>query len=173
MTVSNANYLRSFHDATKALGAKIINADFTLEIEGFEGNYLLCKQAPWPELSPAGEIEVPTPLGAAVWQPQQLQVHQQGAITMMETMAGSIDKMMIELITRGGNYANGATTFNAKIYEGTPQKHLRYKRIVDAFIQMENPDRDWENRSQILLFSGTIFYHYYGETEAGNSSDYR
>ena len=63
MTVSNAAYLKGFYDTTKALGAKVISSDFTFEIEGFEQNYLLCKQAPWPEMSPAGEIEATTPLG--------------------------------------------------------------------------------------------------------------
>ena len=173
MTVSNAAYLKGFYDTTKALGAKVISSDFTFEIEGFEGNYLLCKQAPWPELSPAGEIEVPTPLGATMWQPQQLKVAQQGQISMFETIAGSIDQMLVNLITRGGTYASGGATFNAKIYEGTPTKFLRAKRIVDAFIQMDVPDRDWENRSQPLTFSGTLFYHYFGEIIAGNSGDYR
>jgi hypothetical protein len=31
-------------------------------------------------------------------------------------------------------------------------------------MQMDAVDRDWENRSQILQFSGTLFYHYFGET---------
>ena len=91
----------------------------------------------------------------------------------METVAGNIDQMLVELITRGGTYPSGGGTFNAKIYEGTPQKFLRAKRIIDAFIQMDIPDRDWENRSQPLLFSGTIFYHYFGELIPGNSGDYR
>ena len=166
MTISNAAYLKGFYDSTAALGAKVISSDFTFEIEGFESNYLLCKQAPWPELSPAGEIEVPTPLGGTMWQPQQLKVAQQGQISMFETVAGSVDKMLVDLIARGG-------TFNAKIYEGTPTKFLRAKRIVDCFIQMDIPDRDWENRSQPLMFSGTLFYHYFGELIAGNSGDYR
>lgn len=173
MTVSNAAYLKGFYDQTAALGAKVISSDFTFEIEGFEGNYLLCKQAPWPELSSAGEIEVPTPLGATLWQPQQLKVAQQGQISLMETVAGNIDQMLVELITRGGTYPSGGGTFNAKIYEGTPTKFLRAKRIIDAFIQMDIPDRDWENRSQPLLFSGTLFYHYFGELIPGNSGDYR
>jgi hypothetical protein len=173
MTVSNAAYLRGFYDTTRALGAKVISSDFTFEIEGFEGNYLLCKQAPWPELSPGGEIEVPTVLGATMWQPQQIKVAQQGPISMFETVAGTVDQMLVSLITRGGTYASGGATFNAKIYEGTPTKYLRAKRIIDAFIQMDVADRDWENRSQPLAFSGTIFYHYFGEVIPGNSGDYR
>jgi len=167
MTVSNTAYLKGFYDASRAMGAKVVSSDFAFEIEGFEGNWLLCKQAPWPEISPAGEIEVPTPLGATMWQPQQLKVAQQGQIGMFETTAGHLDQMMVNLI------ANGQATFNAKIYEGTPEKFLRAKRIVDAFIQLDNPDRDWENRSQPLIFNGTLFFHYFGEVIPGNSGDYR
>ncbi|MBL8473807.1 MAG: hypothetical protein JNM98_18600 [Rhodocyclaceae bacterium] len=173
MAVSTAAYLNDHYDATAALGAKAISSDFSFEIEGFEGSYLLCKQAPWPELAPAGEIEVPAPLGATYWQPQQVKVALQGQISLFETIAGSVDQMMVDLITRGGTYLGGGCTFNAKIYEGTPTKFLRAKRIVDSFIQMDAPDRDWENRSQVLTFSGTLFYHYFGEIIAGNSGDYR
>ena len=166
MTVSNAAYLKQFHDVTKSMGAKVISSDFTFEIDGFEQTYLLCKQAPWAEVSPGGEIEIPGPLGSGAWQPQQAKTHQQGQIALMETVAGSVDNMLINLLTRGG-------IFNARMYEGTPQKFLRAKRYVDCFIQMDNPDRDWENRSQILLFTGTLFFHYYGEVIAGNSSNYQ
>lgn len=166
MTISTSSYLKTFYDTTKALGAKAISSDFTLEIEGFEANYLLAKQCPWPELSSAGEIEVPTPLGSAMWEAQQIKTNQQGAVTLMETVAGNIDRMLIDLIAGGGK-------FNAKIYEGTPEKFLRAKLIKDCFLQIDNPDRDWENRSQILLFSGTMFYHYFGETLPGNSDNYR
>lgn len=166
MTTSNANYLKSFYDATKALGKKVVNSDFSLEIEGFEQNYLLAKQCPWPDVSVAGEIEVPSPLGATLFEPQQLKVAKQGQVSFMETVAGSVDQMLVDIIAKGG-------TFNAWIYEGTPTKYLRRKRIVDCFIQVDDPDRDWENRSQVLMFSGTMFFHYFGETESGNSADYR
>lgn len=166
MTVSNAQFLKGHYDSTKALGAKVISSDFTFEIEGFEGNYLLCKQAPWPELSPAGEIEVTGPMGTTFWQPQQIKVAHQGPVAFLENIAGDVDKMMIEILANGG-------TFNAKIYEGTPTKYIRAKRIVDCFMQMDNPDRDWENRSQVLMFSGTLFYHFFGDTQNGTTGDYR
>ncbi|AJK46243.1 hypothetical protein [Burkholderia plantarii] len=166
MTVSTASLLKGHYDTTRALGAKVISSDFAFEIEGFEANWLLAKQCPWPEISPTGEVEVPMPLGANMWQPQQIKIAQQGQISMQETVAGSVDNMLIDIIARGG-------LFNAKVYEGTPQKYLRAKRIVDCFMQMDNPDRDWENRSQVLVFSGTLFFHYFGETLPGNSGDYR
>lgn len=166
MTVSTAQILKGHYDATRAAGDKAINSDFAFEIEGFEQNWLLVKQAPWPELSVQGEIEVPSPLGGTLWQPQQAKTALQGPISLFETQAGAVDQMMVDLITKGAY-------FNAKLYEGTPQKHLRVKRIVDCFIQIDAPDRDWENRSQVLTFSGTLFYHYFGDVKNGNSADYR
>lgn len=158
MAVSTGAVLQRLHNQTLAGGLKLVNADFALEIEGFEGNWLLCKQAPWPELSSGGEIEVSGPLGLGQFQPQQAKTHQQGAITMMENEAGQIDDMLLALLTAGNN-----ARFNAKVYQGTPENYTYYKPIYDCFMQLDNPDRDWENRSQILLFNGTMFFHYFGE----------
>jgi hypothetical protein len=52
MTVSIASLLKGHYDTTRALGAKVISSDFAFEIEGFEANWLLAKQCPWPEISP-------------------------------------------------------------------------------------------------------------------------
>jgi len=159
------NYIKSFYDTGEAMGAKEVSSDFAFEIEGFESAWMLCKQAPWPEITPAGEIEIPGPLGMTMWQPQQIKTAQQGQVSFVETVAGNVDDLLLGILTKGGR-------FNAKIYEGTPEKYLRYKKIHGCFLQVDIPDRDWENRSQPLLISGTLFYHYFGEVVAGNSSDY-
>ncbi|MCP5246534.1 MAG: hypothetical protein H6937_11555 [Burkholderiales bacterium] len=165
MAINNAQYLKGQYDVTKSLGAKVISSDFAFEIEGYEQNYLLCKQAPWPEISPGGEIEVSLPLGAMMYQPQQAKFAHQGQVSFYETIQGSIDNMLINILTKGGR-------FNAVIYEGTPQRFLKAKRIQDCFLQLDNPDRDWENRAQPLMFTGTLFFHFFGEIIPGNSSDY-
>lgn len=166
MTVSKDRYLKTFYNATQNMGYKAISSDFTFEIVGHEETYLLCKQAPWPELTPQGEIEVVMPLGVTRWQPQQVKPAQQGAISLMETMKGHVSQLLLGLIAEGG-------TFDATIYEGTPNHYLRKKQIWDCFLQLDNPDRDWENRSQVMMFSGNLFFHYYGEVTEGNSVDYR
>ena len=165
MAVSTGALLKGFHDKAVALGAKIISSDFTLEIEGFESMYLLTKQCPWPILTTSEGIEIPTMLGAAMWQPGQVKVNQQGAITFNETTAGSVDNLLLKLLINGGE-------FNAKIYEGTPTNYLRYKAIKKCSINCEPPDRDWENRTQPLLITGNMFYHYFGEVVEGNSKNY-
>ena len=166
MTVSTGSYLKGFGDATRAMGRKAMNSDFTIEIEGHEGIYLLTKQCPSPVLTSGGEIEIPTPLGGTVWEAQQIKTAQQGSVSFLETVSGDIDQMLVSLLKDGGY-------FNARIYEGTPKKYIRYKVIEDCFLQLDPTDRDWENRSQPLTFTGTMFYHYYGEVVEGNSGDYR
>jgi hypothetical protein len=89
MTVYSANYLKSFYDATRNMGDKAVVSDASFEIEGYESMHLLTPQFPTPTLSSGCEIEVPTPLGGAVWQPQQLKVHQQGSIALSELRTAS------------------------------------------------------------------------------------
>jgi hypothetical protein len=166
MAVSNSAYLKDHYNASKAIGAKVISSDFAVEFKGFESMWLLCKQFPWPITSSQGEIEIPMPLGVVAYQAQQIKIAHQGQLALLETVAGSVDQMLVNIISKGG-------MFDGTVYEGTPQKYLRKKSFVDAFMQLDDPDRDWENRSQVLQLSGTIFYHYFGDTEAGNSGDYR
>lgn len=166
MTVSTGSYLKNMHGKVRAMGRKAVNSDFTIEIEGYEHIYLLAKQCPYPTLTSGGEIEIPTPLGAVVFEAQQTKVNLQGAVSFLETVAGDIDQTLVNILKDGGY-------FNAKIYEGTPEKYIRYKRIEDCFLQIDSADRDWENRSQPLIFNGTMFFHYYGEVVDGNSKDYR
>ncbi len=155
MTVSSAAYMKQMFNTTVAMGDKAISSDAYFEIEGFESLGILIKQFPWPTLSPGGEIEVPTPNGGTMWQPQTLKVAQQGAVTFMETQSGHIQAFMEEIIGAGGR-------FHAKVYEGTPDDYKRVQKIRSCFVVLDNPDRDWENRAQILLVSGTLFFHYFG-----------
>ena len=160
MTVSNAQVLQGFYNATKAMGAKSVSSDAYFLIDGHEDLGLITKQFPWPVLGVAGEIETPGPMGAASWQPQQLKVNQQGQITFTETVGGRVQRFLDEVIAAGG-------TFNATVYEGTPDNFARAVRIRDCFFQPDLPDRDWENRSQVTLIAGTLFFHYFGESETG------
>jgi hypothetical protein len=163
MTIDAKQWLKGKYTSTRALSDKVINSDCMLVIEGFETLKLLVKQMPVPIISTAGEIEVPTPNGAKLWQPQQLKVHQQGAVTLMETRIGHMDTFFDDIAKKADH-----TRFNATVYEGTDDRFRRAWKIIDAFIVLDNPDRDWDNDAQILTYSGTMFFHYFGETVAGN-----
>ena len=156
MAIKSGAFIKQLFAATSALGDAAINSDATMEIEGYEGLYLLIKQFPWPELTPGGEIEVPMPMGAARWQPQQLKTHQQGGITFIETVEGHVQTMIDNI-----NFESGAR-FNAKVYEGTPTDNKRVLQLYDCMLQLEPIDRDTENRGQIMLITGTIFYNFFG-----------
>jgi hypothetical protein len=162
MSVTNADVLKGYYNGARALGNKSINSDAWLEIVGFESLGLLTKQFPWPTLSPAGEIEVVGPLGITTGQPQQLKVFQQGQMALSETVTGMVQKFLEDVI------AKKKGVFDVNVYEGTPDRFYRGYKLRDCFFQVDNPDRDWENRSQITMINGTLFFHFFGEKIPGN-----
>jgi hypothetical protein len=51
--------------------------------------------------------------------------------------------------------------------------HVWRKDMWDCFLQLDNPDRNWDNRTEVVTLTGTMFFHYFGEVFVGNSKDYR
>ena len=143
------------------MGDKSVNSDAYFEIEGQDDLALLTKQFPFPTLGVTGEIEVASPMGAAMWQPQQLKVNQQGQISFYESVSGRVQKFLEDVVAKGG-------LFQATVYEGTPDRFHRAYKLRDCFFQPDNPDRDWENRSQITMINGTLFFHFFGEKIPSN-----
>lgn len=166
MAISLGSVLRNFHGLANAMGKKVIASDFTVQIKGYENLYLLTEQCPWPVVTSQGSIEIPSILGSSRAQPQQNKTMFDGDVSFQETVMGNIDQLMVNLIVQGG-------TFNCRVFEGTPQKYLRYKDLEDCFIVINPTQRNWENRTEVLKFEGAMTYHYYGETVEGNSTDYR
>lgn len=159
----SSKLLQGIYSGMRALGDKAISSDAAFEIEGFEGMWLLIKQFPYPVSSAGGEIEIPSPMGMNTVQPQQVKVMHSGAISIFETKTGHASSLLLNLLRNGE-----AGRFNAKIYEGTPDSFSKAKIITDAFLVMDDPDRDFENRTTPLMITGQIFYHYFGEEIAGN-----
>ena len=157
MTVNTSVFLRNKYNLTKALGDKALSSDFSLVIEGFEHLQLLIKQAPTPVTTVTGEIEVATPMGAAMWQAQQQKVNQQGQCSIYETVNGHVREFLEKVITQPGGL------FQAVMYEGTPDYNYGSYKLVDAFFQPDPTDRDWESRSQVVTVSGSLFYHFFAE----------
>ena len=161
MTVSTPAFLAQSYGLSKALGDKSVSSDAMFVIKNYEHLRLLCKQFPWPVLSPQGEIEIASPMGSKQFQPQQLGTAKQGQVSFYETVRGDMEKFIDEIAAQG-------CVFDATVYEGTLERHSRGVKIERCFIQFENPDRDWENRSQVTMISGTLFFHYIGKKVPGN-----
>jgi len=165
MSVSSVATLKGLYDDISAMGDAAVNSDFVFQFDDFKDSWMHVVQCPMPHMTSAGEIERPGPLGMMLWQPQQARVAQQGAITLNETVAGHVEGMLLEMLTKGSQYK-----FNATVYDGTVKRYRRKWTFRDAFIVSDASDRAWENRSQILTVTGTLFFHYFGESEVGNIS---
>lgn len=168
MAVTRAGVMKGFHDKSRQMGDKRIAADYSFQIDGFENEWLLCKGMFWPDLTAGEGIEVPTALGGAMWQPSQVKFHQQSQVTFQETTAGHIQKLFDALLLNkqtisGFNQESGASRFNAWIYYGTPMDYIQRARIRDAFLTAEPIEVDWENRTQLVTVTATVYYHFYGE----------
>ncbi len=161
MSVSTGSYMKSFHEASRALSEPSISSDFTLEINGFEHTYLLIKDAFWPELSVGDPVESPSVLGTMMLHPGQVKFNFSKAITLKETVAGTISKMMLDIICQGG-------IFDATVYHGTPLNFIEARKIKECFLVIEMPETSFDNRTQPLVFTGQINGHYYDEKIAGN-----
>jgi len=158
MAVTRPDILQEIILNTIALGDKAVASDAYMEIEGYEGMSGLIKAFPWPVLTSQGEIEVPTPMGGAYWQQQQIKMNHQGAVTLSETVSGTVAKFLKEIIDQGGY-------FKARAYEGTPSSYTRKTTLPRCFFVLDNPDRDQESRSQLLNITGTMFFLYFGDDQ--------
>lgn len=161
MAINSPNYHRDNFRLTQALGAKLNAGDATFAPEGFESLYLLVKQFPHPTIAGGQEIDVPTAGGGSMWEQQPTITKFQGQITFLETEAGSCKQFARDVLGAGGY-------FNARIYEGTPDRHIRSYLVEKCFFTIDPSDRDWENRAQVLMLNGTLFFHYFGEERPGN-----
>jgi hypothetical protein len=160
--LNTAPYHQSNLRLTLALGDKVNAGDATFEPIGFNGIYLLVKQFPHPKISGGAEIEVPMAGGGSYWEQQPIETKFQGGITFLETVAGSVQQFANDVIKAGGY-------FDARIYEGTPGRHTRSYSLERCFFKLDPSDRDWENRQQVLMLTGTLFGNFFGKTQAGNA----
>ncbi len=160
--INTADYHREKFKLTQALGAKLNAGDASFQPVGYGGIYLLVKQFPHPVISGGAEIEVPHAGGGAYWEQAPVRTNFQGPLTLLETEVGTAQEF-VEAVIAGGGY------FDARIYEGTPQRHLRSYMAERCFFNIDPPDRDWENRQQVLMLNGTVFFHYFGKKFPGNA----
>lgn len=177
MAVSSASLIKEFHDQTRLTGDKRVSADYSLQIvdtdatsSALQGAWLYCQNQFWPQLTPGEGIEVPTPLGAAMWQPSQVKFHQQAQVTFQETAAGTIQRMFEDLLACAPGAGRPRGRFAARVYYGTPDRYIQYAEIEHCFLTAEPIETGWENRTQIVTIPATIYYHFYGKV-VGSSGE--
>lgn len=156
-----ADYHLKIFQLAAALGAKVTAAHATLVPIGYEGISMLIKQFPQPVLASGGEIETSLPSGTAAWEQAPLMTRFQGGFSIYETVASSASAFFAAVNAAGGY-------FDARIYEGTVDRHYKSSLLRRCFVTVEPPDRDSENRQMLLVYTGTLFGHYFGEDKPGN-----
>lgn len=164
MSVASIGLLGENYKNVRALGSKAVASDFVFYIPKFPNSYLMVDQAPHAMLASGGEIEVPGPLGTAHFEPQQAKINQQGTISLIETVDGKVETMMLDMLTSGDQYM-----FDAYIISGGNPTNYRMRwKYRDCFFVPEVAQRDWSNRSELFKVTGSLFFHYLGEVEVGN-----
>lgn len=160
--INPATYHQANLRLTLALGDKLNAGDATFEPLGFDSIYLLVKQFPHPKVSGGPEIQVPYAGGGQYFEQGPIDTSFQGGITFLETVAGSVSRFAKEVLRQGGY-------FDARIYEGTPGRHTRSYKLERCFFKLDPSDRDWENKQQVLMLTGTLFGNYFGDDRPGNA----
>ena len=161
MSVQGVDIHTENYNVLRSLGNKAVASDTAMVIDGFESAQLLTKQFPRPVNSPNGAIEVPGPLGTRSWQPLQARVDFTGAVTFREAKSGSVNETLKTMLNNRG-------IFSAWLYEGTGERYTSRRRIVDCFMIIEAPDLGWEERGQMLMFTGAVIGRFFGAKEEGN-----
>lgn len=160
--INGADYLQTQLRLTLALGAKLNAGDATMEPIGYTGIHLLIKQFPHPKVSGGTEIEVAHPGGGSYYEQTPIDEKVTGGITFYETEAGTVQAFLKQVIENGGY-------FDCRIYEGTPERHIRSYQLERCFVHLDPTDRDWESRTQVLMLTGTFYGHYFGQEFQGNA----
>lgn len=166
MAVSKAPFAKEIFDNVGSMGDKIMGSDAQLVFEGYEEFALQIQGFPMPVYTPGEGAEVPMPMGLVRWQPTQGAIHQQGGITLQETVTGVTFKALAQILNNAGGVHR-----KAKIYEGTKDRFLRFYPIYESYITLESGERNWESRTQVLNLTGTLYYHYFGEIVTGGASN--
>lgn len=161
MPLQTADYHRTMFNLAQTLGAKVNASAATFVPIGYEQARLLLKQFPRPIITGGQEIETFMPGGGSTWEQGPIETKFQGAVSAYEHESFPFESFQAALIANGGY-------FDGRIYEGTPESHVRSILVRKCFIKMEPVDRDIENRGQVVMYSGTMFGNFFGEFQPGN-----
>jgi hypothetical protein len=161
MAIADQDFHKNNFNIALALGAKRNAGDAMLAPEGFGGIAWLVKQFPHPNISGGMGIEVPLPGGGGYYEQAPMDTKFEGAVSFLETDAASVKAFLAQVVA-------GTGFFDARIYEGTIDRHFRSYLLRRCFIKLDVTDRDIENKQQVLMLSGTMYGQFFGEEQIGN-----
>lgn len=148
------------YQATKALGEKSINSEYVLVLDDAPDIQYLFKQFPIPVTAPEDIIEVPMQGGIKGGTQQVPRFDHRGTVAISETVGGHA-RALLEA-AQATRSVKERPKFNGVIYHGTPDSHAQKWRIIDAqFFGFDPIDTDVENRGQLTVYQGQIFYMYF------------
>ena len=161
MAVNTADYHQQNFRLVQALGDKINAGEASFAPIGYDGMYLLIKAFPHPSVSGGEPIQAFMPGGGSYYEQAPIDTSFSESITAYETKAGTLKQFLRDVLANGG-------FFDARIYEGSPDRHTRSYLLRRCFIKLAPSERDWENKASLLQISGTLTGSYFGEEAPGN-----
>ena len=148
------------YQKTKSLGEKSINSEYIFVIDGEPDVEYLMKQFPLPITAPEDIIEVPMVGGIKGGTQQIPRFDHRGTCALAETVSGHARALLER--AQATRTVSQRPKFSGTIYHGTPDNHTQKWRIIDAqFFGFDPVDVDVENRGQLTVYSGQIFYMYF------------
>ena len=147
-------------DVITGLGDKAVSSDCIMLIDGHEALSLLIKQFSSPISSTAGEIETYGPFGLKMWQRQRQETAYTSSVQVQETVRGAARAAMALIDEK--RYVD------CTIYEGGgPTNFTAAIKLKKCFFKLDPAERDHESRGQVVMYSGSIFYHFFGDVIYG------
>ena len=110
--------------------------------------------------APEDIIEVPMVGGIKGGTQQIPRFEHRGTCALAETVSGHARDLLER--AQATRTVSQRPKFSGTIYHGTPDNHTQKWRIIDAqFFGFDPVDVDVENRGQLTVYSGQIFYMYF------------
>lgn len=161
--VTYQDYFKDYQTA-RAMGAAMLASNAMLVPESRPDFALLIKSFPkfLPTLNDPAEVNYGGGLQSTVASVPKTSF--EGSMTLIETDTGK-GLEFAEWITIVGD-----TDF--LLYDGRADRYIRVHRYYGCKVTLDVGEIDSENRSQILMYNGTIKGHYFGQTaNLGKTSD--
>lgn len=152
------NYFRMI----QARGAPAIAAEYLFVPEGYEELKLAVKSFTLPVNVAEEMIQVNAVGGMTFGIPQLAKTYFTGAVSFIEDVNGGVHKLLTALSAT--QTIDNRPTLNGAIYRGAEDNYTQKWELKNiSFYGFESTAVDYENRTQLTVWSGHMAYSYFGE----------